>query len=611
MSADPHRIHVSKDDSSIIIKASVLQADLLRDLPGSRFDSKEKAWRIPFSYINWIPFFTKFGHRLDVDKDVKEWVLSQYQKETDLHSIRHMSDDSPLDSEPRLRPQQALAVRYVDRAWNAILGDDMGSGKTPTVCAIINRMDPNPNSTDGKFRGLIVTPISTFSNWVGHIEEWTDYNPILCSGNVTQRRKQISEWLQDGGVLIMNYRTVTAHTRLKAYGGVALKKCPEHGGWGVREVKPEKCQMHLKELDMLAEVGGLDVLIADEAQALFNPKSDQSRGMKWLGSQYAHRRLALTGTPSSGKPESIWSLLNFVEPLSWPSKSNFMDRYCEMGMNYATGQEYPIAIKNEEEFYRVRDLTMIRRTFEEVTGREIEKVYQTLYARMSPKHRSQYKKIMSEPAVEMASGTLIIPSDLVAATRLLQCSSSMLDAEQLDEVDENGAPMQRVFMVKPSPKVDLLWETWDSNLERQPTVVMAGGPGSRQLLDIALERFRSAGVRCSYIVGGMTAEEQAHQIEQYMKGVTEIFFGQTSAAGAGINLDRGNVLVFLQRPHSLVEVEQTENRVRRQSQEADAVLILTLATEDSYDARVHEIYMNNRKVYDQVLADPSKLRELF
>lgn len=602
--SNEYSLLVNKTDTHLTVECSKLQSDIMRDLPGSKYVSREGHWTLPLSYVNWIPFFSALGQKIEASPAVKEWVLAQHARELELHALRY---DSRPAEEGRLRPKQAEAVAWMNHAWHGIIGDEPGSGKTPMACTILNTTPPIEGH---KFHGMVVAPKGTLKAWVEHVKEWTDHEPILCLGSPKVRKALIDNWLQDGGVLITNFALVSTHTRLAHYGSTALKKCSEHGGHGDK-ITPAKCQVHLKELDMVAEVGGLDVLVVDEAQALMDPSAVQTRAIKWLGSKYARRRIALTGTPSSGKPESIWSLLHFVDPTCWPAKGQFLDRYCVMAMNYATGQEYPVAIKNEDEFYRVRDMFMVRRTFEEVTGRQIEKVYQTITCQLSPKHRKQYKQIATETLVEMESGTLTIPSPMVAATRLAQCSSAMLDVENTEEVTEEGYPVQRVWMKKPAPKVDLLWEFWDSTLGRKPLVVMAGGKGSRQIIDIAIQHFIDKDVRVARVVGGMTAEEQGHEVERYMKGEADVFFGQTSAAGAGLNLHRGNTLAYLQLPDKLIEVEQSENRVRRQNQEAESVLIVNLVAEDTYDERQHELYRNNKEVYDQVLADPSQITEMF
>jgi len=608
---DP-KMYVSLTDKCFSVRTGMLQNDNMKKVPGAKYRSKTKTWEIPLSYPAWVHYWGMFSGRIVKDAEVDKWILAQHEREVALWNLRRAEPRSGFG----LRPQQRLAVDWVTKAERACIGDDPGSGKTVMACALMDEHHHEhlmgPEGTN-PFRALVVCPKSVFGVWKEHVLEWTGLNPVVAEDTAGKRRKAIDEWLQDGGVLIMNYQSVWRHTRLAPYGSIALKKCAEHGGKGAKEVKPQDCHVHLKELDQIANVGGFQYFILDEAHRISEPSNNQTRGLKWLA-RYCDKRLALTGTPVGKRPDDLWSVFNWLDPVGWPSRGQYVDRYCTVEMNYKTQTHFVTGLKpeNRDEFYRMRDLYLLRRDFAEVTGRDIEKVYQTISCSMTPRHRKQYKDIRDKVVVEVPSGQLVVDSHLVKSTRLLQCSSAMLDIDPDNPiVTDEGEERPRVVMQDKSPKVDLLYDWWKNDIDGEPLVVMAGGPGSRQLIDIAIAKFVDKDVPIARVVGGMTAEEREHEVERYMKGAAQVIFGQTQSAGEGLNLDRGNKLAFLQIPWSLKEIIQAENRVRRASQDSDTVVITTISTEDSFDQRVAQLYAENKDMFDLVLGDPDKAKELF
>jgi SNF2 family DNA or RNA helicase len=610
-------VDIGETGTSLVIRTDMMQADKMRSIPGIKFRAKHDFWELPLSYPAWIGLRGEFGEHIMPTDDVVSWAMEHYEKEMALWHAKRADYSGvgntayPLYSDQRLRPAQVQAVDWIQIADNAILGDDPGAGKTPMACTLMQLESEKPRYTteDETFRALVVCPLSVFNVWEKHVREWTDLNPIVAQDTAGRRRKAIDEWLQDGGVLIMNYQSAWRHSRLAPYGSIPMKKCTEHGGVGDKEVKPAACHVHLKELDQVVHTGGIGYMVLDEAHRISDPKTNQARGIKHLG-KYAKRKLALTGTPIGKSPDQMWSVLNLLDPEAWPARGQFLDRYCQMETNYATDTQFVVGLKNTEEFYRVRDMYLLRRPFAEVTGRDITKVYQTQTSYLTPKHRTQYNEIKTEALVEMESGTMIVESDLVASTRLLQCSSSMLDVEDIADPDTGEVLAQHVVMTDKSPKLDLAWDWWKNDMEKAPVVFMAGGPGSRQLIDHARAKFVKEGVRIASVVGGMSSELRTAEVERYMKGEADVFFGQCSAAGEGLNLDRSNHLAFLQLPWSFIEIEQSENRIRRLSQPDDTIVITHFITEDSFDQRVVELYLKNKSMFEHVMQDTRTVKEL-
>lgn len=176
-----------------------------------------------------------------------------------------------------LRQYQKDGVEYLLRTMSAGLGaclaDDMGLGKTLQVLTLIDMW---------KARGeiaplpvLVVMPASLLSNWRAEAARFT---PDLRVGVLHPSERSAGDWESED--YLRRFDLV-----LTTYG---------------QFTRLEK----LRKLSFAA-------VIADEAQAIKNPGSGQSRALRSVASP---RRLALTGTPVENRMSDLWSIFDFINP---------------------------------------------------------------------------------------------------------------------------------------------------------------------------------------------------------------------------------------------------------------------------------------------------------
>ncbi|MDB6139315.1 MAG: SNF2-related protein, partial [Verrucomicrobiaceae bacterium] len=77
-----------------------------------------------------------------------------------------------------------------------------------------------------------------------------------------------------------------------------------------------------------------NVLVLDEAQAIKNPGTAQTRAVKKL---QARTRIALTGTPVENRPGDLWSLFDFLNPGLLGSASAFAETLKRLGEPHGAG----------------------------------------------------------------------------------------------------------------------------------------------------------------------------------------------------------------------------------------------------------------------------------
>lgn len=205
------------------------------------------------------------------------WLAETLKGLRSPEGLAHIDTGAALKA--TLRPYQQVGVRWLyllaKLGLGACLADDMGLGKTIQVLSLLLVLK---RQTDGKERpSLLVAPASLLANWASEIERFA---PSL--------------------------RTLIAHP--SALPAADLKVM-------------EKERLHNTDL-VITSYGTLlripwildtswHMVILDEAQAIKNPTSKQTRAAKSL---HARRRFALTGTPIENRLGDLWSIFDFINP---------------------------------------------------------------------------------------------------------------------------------------------------------------------------------------------------------------------------------------------------------------------------------------------------------
>jgi len=177
-----------------------------------------------------------------------------------------------------LRPYQRDGVAWLRLLARLGLGgclaDDMGLGKTIQVIALMLLFQ-----RDGE-RGphLFVVPASLLGNWQAELARFAPSLRFAVAHRSELARDELAKLGQPNGLRGVDLVLTT-------YGTLARLAWLRAKRWGL--------------------------VVIDEAQAIKNPGSAQSRAVKTLRSRM---RFALTGTPVENRPGEVWSLFDFLCP---------------------------------------------------------------------------------------------------------------------------------------------------------------------------------------------------------------------------------------------------------------------------------------------------------
>lgn len=606
----PMTAELSEDGARIVLY-DTLWADkpVIAQIPGKAWDAQAKVWTLPVSWAACIQARALFGDRLKVGKALGSWsrtekarresVLELREARTKVHSYAYDADN---DHAAKLYPFQIPGRDFLVTAKHALLGDEMGSGKTLQTLAAMRAVD----RTEGAYPALVVCPNSVKRNWANEVRKWLpEAEPIVIAGSATKRRKLL-EVAADvpNAVIIMNIESVRMHSRLASYGSLRLKKCAECDKVaGDAELTAAKCETHDKELNAIP----FKVCVLDEAHRVKDPRALQTRAIwRVFHGPTVTYRWALTGTPVANHPGDIWSILHTIDPDGFPRKSAFIDRYALVEFNAFGGMSIVgLNPATRDEFLSLLDVCFRRMIKAIVLDQLPAKTRVTHHVEMSPRQAKAYKEVADEYTLTTENGDRIVMNgNLPAATRLLQLASAMCDVDKGDTPEDIGTWKVTLTDTPHSPKIDEMMAIIADN----PGKPLAIAAEHKQLIDLAAARLSAAGIEYGVITGGTPEQQRAQTIDAFQSGKLDYLLFTYKAGGVGLNMTRADTLVRLQRSWSLVDNLQGEDRVHRIGSEVhEAVTIIDIVTADTVEeTQTAKLYEKMQRL-EEIVRDREQL----
>ena len=236
-------------------------------------------------------FFDLDPQEIDHGVSNGKWLESMIQKLANPSRVPAVKPNKTFTARLRGYQQKGLNWLYFLHSlkFGACLADDMGLGKTIQVLGFLNiiKSDLQKSKKPNK-ASLLIIPASLISNWENEIKRFSPDIRFLVahpssgfktgSGGKTKtgsglKNGESPEALDSFDLIITTYALVQRYAWLHDH--------------------PWK------------------YIILDEAQAIKNPGTKQSRAVKKLISE---NRIIMTGTPIENRLSDIWSLFDFLNP---------------------------------------------------------------------------------------------------------------------------------------------------------------------------------------------------------------------------------------------------------------------------------------------------------
>jgi SNF2 family DNA or RNA helicase len=545
--------------------------DLVKMVPGTTWDRDSRMWSLPLSWANCLVLRGVFGSDLEIGPVLEDWAWAELNERIQpalaARSLA-MDPDSPgvVGYEGPLYGYQQHGVEFLVAAESAILADEMGAGKTvQTIMALSRFMALEDRPV------LIVCPNSVKSVWASEFAKWyPEADVCVVHGSAARRRKLLDE---DHDVFIVNYEALRSHSRLAPYGSIRLS-----------EKEKEPGQLNRPWV----------AVVADEAHRAKDPKAKQTRAL-WACAAEAEHRYALTGTPVANNPGDFWSLLRFVSPSEWPSRTKFVDRFCLTAWNAFGGVDIiGLNPHTRDEFFQVADPRFLRRTKAMVLPHLPPKVRITRTVDLAPKQKKVYRALRDDMVAQLDSGVVSAFDSLTLLGRLSQAASAYL------EVDDEGG----VSLTDPSSKLDALEDILEETDD--PVVVFAA---SKKLVNLASARLEKREVAHAVITGDVLPEDRARAVDAFQAGRLKAIILTLGAGAEGLTLTAAPTLVFLQRSWSLVESRQAEDRIHRPGAEKwESVTIIDIVAADTVEEDQAVALAGKGDMLEQITGDTEALK---
>ena len=318
---------------------------LVQNLPVRSWNKSEKEWRVPRLASKSLEQLTE-ATWTDKAKIAKQNVEDTILKLVDLKFQEGKSDGL-------LRPYQAVGVEFLTFAKKGLLADDMGLGKS------IQAIKAALNVADDKV--LVLCPASLKWKWADEFKKHFDIDAFVVSGTKEERR---AVWKSQAKYIIANYDLLHPNR-----------------DWD----------------DMPHE---WDVIIADEAVYLKNPKAIRTKRALKLSSRY---KFALSGIYIENSLTEFFSIMKFVRPEVVPDNVyTFTKRYCEVDWN---GKVTGVNKEKLPELHALTSPFVLRRTKLEKLKELPPKIYTPIPLEMSSEEKREYSKLSAEFKSWVESGS--------------------------------------------------------------------------------------------------------------------------------------------------------------------------------------------------------------
>ena len=249
------------------LKASLKAFEQAQKLMGKSDMSMIEAMRFQ---LNTQKLMKVSGTACELEVTNGEWLTSVITRLTHPDTIEPIAHGDDFHASLRTYQERGLNWLHLMKSLGlgACLADDMGLGKTVQVIALLNYIRSRKNE-----KTLLVVPASLIGNWMSELIKFAPslkYYVIHPSEN-KKITKEDNSFLAEHDLFITTYAM-------------------------------------LVKLEWLKDITW-DALILDEAQAIKNPGTKQTRAVKQIS---ALHKIAMTGTPIENRLSDLWSLFDFL-----------------------------------------------------------------------------------------------------------------------------------------------------------------------------------------------------------------------------------------------------------------------------------------------------------
>jgi superfamily II DNA or RNA helicase len=430
----------------------------------------------------------------------------------------------------KLRPYQIKGVSWLvsiaKLGMGGCLADDMGLGKTLQIITLLTILKERQEETGPS---LLIVPASLIGNWLSELEKFSpNLRALVVHTSVGRNDKESApKGIKESDLVITTYGMVTRDSWMNSY------------TW--------------------------NLIVADEAQAIKNPGTKQSKAVRSLKGGV---RFALSGTPIENNLTDLWSIFDFAIPGLLGPK----ERFAQM-------------VKEMTDFSPLRTIIspwLLRRKKSDpkVISDLPDKTEMKVYCYLTPQQAILYSKQVEQTVAAISAAEGIARKGLIF--------SMMMKLKQIC-----NHPSQREgdgrYDPKDSGKFLQLKELCETIATRQEKVLVF--TQFRELTDIIAHELEGIFKRPGLILhGAIPVDKRRKLVEQFQAENGPPFFVLSlKAGGTGLNLTAANHVIHFDRWWNPAVENQATDRAYRIGQKKNVLVhkfVCKGTMEDNIDALI-------------------------
>ncbi|MHA6757266.1 DEAD/DEAH box helicase [Streptacidiphilus sp. PAMC 29251] len=333
-----------------------------------------------------------------------------------------------------------------------------------------------------------------------------------------------------------------------------------------------------------------DLVIADEAHRLRNPRSASGRLARTLRARYL---LLLTATPVENRLQDLYELISLVSPGLLGTPAQFKARHIGTG---ATAGADPAAARDLDGLRARTREVMVRHRRSEVEVLLPQRLAETVLIPPSAEEAELYKAIVTRIRAEAKTASASRLLAMRGLTRLAG-SSPQAAAPTLAKIGWQDLADQAADVMG-STKADAVLERVLRHTARGEKVLVF--TAFRQTLQSLADRFGDAGVDAAVYHGSLSRREKEAAVAAFRQEVPVLL--STESAGEGRNLQFCHVMINVDLPWNPMQIEQRLGRLHRIGQEQDVVLT-NLVAQGTIEQRILHILESKINLFELVVGE--------
>ncbi len=502
--------------------------------------SVKKKQFIELSTLEIIRLFLLEDVKISKSQSKEAQNTRKLLQELSTFETQKMFDISLLKAS--LRPYQELGIKwlwflYVNNL-SGLLCDEMGLGKTHQSMALIASVQKQ-----NSYKYLVICPTSVIYHWEELLKKFLPSIKVYVYHGIL---RDIEKFTKNYDLLLTSY--------------------------GITRSERE----NFKKLKF-------EIAIFDEIQIAKNANSLTHKALRNIN---ANMRLGLTGTPIENYLKELKSIFDLILPSYLPSESAFKEFFIN-----------PIEKENDLErkklLKKLINPFILRRKKKDVLKDLPEKIEEIAYTDLSEEQIKLYNEIITKSKEtiikDLKNQKQPVPYvhifSLLAKLKQV-CDHPSLIYKDIDKYFEHSSGKFDLF-------IELLDEAKESS---QKIVVFSQYLGMIKIIEDYLKK-KSIGYA---VITGAT-KKRFQEIKRFKEDPNcLVFVASLLAAGVGIDLSAGSVVIHYDRWWNPAKENQATDRVHRIGQNR-GVQVFKLVTKDTIEERIHNIIERKKTLIEETI----------